>query len=150
MSKRLHTICQIKETLANRDDIESRAAYTALGFKKSILLDDQSDLLIFDLCEHNTCYSSIYNHISYVLQKFRLMSLDLSGLRGLNKQRGLSIEILGKVLDRIGEPWPNEFIVRAIQLQLLKIENRFYPATDIVNMTFSNLDVRQNELLFHC
>lgn len=130
---KMFTARQIHDTLRTSNE---RSVILALQVK-------EDNDFIFDLCEHTPFYSNVYNYVSYALESFRKLP------HGTNRKvHGLTVSQIGTVLDNIGEPWPDIVIATAIQYQLLKMENKFFPISEIMTMKFFNLDVRQHEQFF--
>lgn len=142
----MFTVRQIRETLELSSDETAKSIVLSLKVNHRWDGDKNNDLLLFDLSEQNIFYSNIYDKISYVLQEFRGMEY------GITRLKGLTVSQIGWVLGRdiVGEPWPDIVIATAIQYQLLKIENKFFSISQIMDIKFFNLDVRHNEQLYHC
>lgn len=136
----MFTVGQVRETLELSDLKEADDAMTSLNL---LAYWPGSDLVLFDLKEYNRFYSDIHKNISHVLGEFRKTPY------GLKRASGLTVDQIGKALDKMGEPWPNITIAMTIQYQILAIENKFSSVSDIMGKKFSNLDVRQDDILFH-
>ena len=114
------TVKQVRDTL---DLSECDEAKTFLPYVSHMWWENpDNDLIIFDV---GGFYGSILSNIDIVLDEFTKAGL-----------KAMSVKQIGKALDKADEPWPDYVIVHAMQLRLLAVQNRFYPAKDVMEMSF--------------
>lgn len=129
----MFTVNQVRETLELSDYTSATDAISSLKLNRK-WYDSLCDA-VFDFELSSPFYFNIYKDIALVLRVFREMSQGMEPVL-----KSLTVAHIGFVLDRIGEPWPDITIATAIQYQLLKIKNKFIPISEIMTMSFHNID----------